>query len=244
MRSNRLAPWWFQTLFGGKRARSRVLECAFVLPNEDGAAPSPNLLSLSITPERFEKMAHLTIRGAVPEDANQLLELIEIASGGFVASLFAKTVPTGMSVDDYIIARMGIPDTGLSYAKLWVCEIGGSIAGFIALDQTPAEVEPIDPEMPAMFRPLTELENQAPGCCLINLLATFPEFRGQKAGLALMEFAEARRGKNGLCLTVGDTNVAAQEFYRHLGYHITARRPVVREDWDAPYSEWLLMVKA
>jgi len=94
-----------------------------------------------------------------------------------------------------------------------------------------------------MFRPLTELESKAPGCCLINLVATFPEFRGRKAGLGLMKFAETRRGENGLCLTVGDTNVAAREFYRRLGYRNVARRPVIKEGWVTPYSDWLLMVK-
>ena len=188
-------------------------------------------------------MSDATIRSAAPKDTDKLLSLIDIASGGFVFSLFAKIAPTGMPVEEYIVERMCNPESGLSYSKLWVAEIDGSLAGFIALDQTPEEVEPIDPETPEMFRPLTELENEAPGCCLINLVATFPEFRGRRAGLTLMKFAEARQGKNGLCLTVGDTNVAAQEFYRRLGYHIVARRPVIKEDWETPYSQWLLMVK-
>lgn len=188
-------------------------------------------------------MPDTTIRSAAPKDTEKLLSLIDIASGGFVYSLFANTAPTGMPVEEYIVERMGNPEAGLSYSKLWVAEIDGSMAGFIALDQTPEEAEPIDPDAPEMFRPLTELENEAPGCCLINLVATFPEFRGRRAGLALMEFAETRRGTSGLCLTVGDTNVAAQEFYRSLGYRIVSRRPVIKGDWETPYSQWLLMVK-
>lgn len=188
-------------------------------------------------------MSDTTIRSAAPKDTENLLSLIDIASGGFVSNLFAKIAPTGMPVEEYIVERMGNTESGLSYTKLWVCEIDGSVAGFIALDQTPEEVEPISPDTPKMFRPLTELENEAPGCCLINLVATFPEYRGRGAGLALMEFAETRRGTNGLCLTVGDTNVAAQDFYHRLGYRIVARRPVVKEDWKTAYSDWLLMVK-
>jgi ribosomal protein S18 acetylase RimI-like enzyme len=188
-------------------------------------------------------MSEMAIRSAAPKDAETLLVLIDIASGGFVPSLFTKVAPAGMPVEDFIVARMGNPDSGLSYGKLWVVEIDGSVAGFIALDQTPETVEPIDPNTPDMFRPLTELENEAPGCCLINLVATFPEFRGQGAGLALMKFAETRRGTNGLCLTVGDTNVAAQEFYQRLGYRVAARRAVVKDGWNTPYSDWLLMAK-
>ena len=188
-------------------------------------------------------MPETSIRSAFPEETETLIALIDIASTGFVRSLFGKVAPTGMPVDDFIAARMGDPESGLSYSKLWVAEINGSVAGLIALDQTPEEIEPINPDTPEMFRPLTELENEAPGCCLINLLATFPEFRGRGAGWALMNFAETHRGTNGLCLTVGDTNLPAQKFYRRLGYRNVARRPVVKEDWKTPYSEWVLMVK-
>lgn len=189
-------------------------------------------------------MSKTPIRNATPGDTEALIPLIDIASTGFVFSLFGKLAPQDMSVEDYIAARMATPESGLSYSRLWVIEMDGAIAGFIALDQTPDAVEPIDPDTPAMFRPLTELENLAPGCCLINLLATFPASRGRGAGAALMAFAETRRGKNGLCLTVGDTNLSAQALYRRLGYREIARRPVVMEDWDTPYSEWLLMVKS
>ena len=145
---------------------------------------------------------------------------------------------------DYIASCMAAPDSGLFYDKLWVVELDGAVAGFIALDQTPEIIEPISPDTPAMFRPMTELENLAPGCCLINLLATFSEYRGRGVGTALMAFAETRRGKNGLCLTVGNTNLTAQGLYRHLGFREISRRTVVKEDWDTPYTDWVLMVKS
>jgi ribosomal protein S18 acetylase RimI-like enzyme len=194
--------------------------------------------------ERTSSMSGATVRPAKAGDGKQLIKLIDIASNGFVRHLFAMDKPPGQTVDEYILSRMNNPDSGLSLSKLWVAEINGAIAGFIALDEVPEDPGPISADTPAMFRPLTELENEAPGCCLINLVATYPEFRGQGAGATLLKFAETRRGRNGLCLVVGDTNTAAQEFYRHIGYRITGRRPVVKEGWETPYSDWLLMVKA
>ena len=38
---------------------------------------------------------------------------------------------------------------------------------------------PIGDDMPAMFVPLQELENLAPGTWYINVLATFPEHRSE-----------------------------------------------------------------
>jgi ribosomal protein S18 acetylase RimI-like enzyme len=188
-------------------------------------------------------MTDIQIRPATAQDTDALIALIDIASNGFVNSLFAEATPDGMTVTAFIAARMHDTSSGLSFSKMWVADIGRQVAGFIALDHTPHTATPITDDIPPMFRPLTALENLAPDCCLINLVATFPQFRGQKAGYALLEFAETRRGKNGMCLTVGDTNHAAQAFYERLNYRVTAQRPVVKENWDTAYNSWLLMVK-
>jgi len=68
-------------------------------------------------------MADSAIRNACPKDADKLLALIDIASGGFVFNLFGKLAPTGMSAADFIVSRMESPESGLSYSKLWVSEI-------------------------------------------------------------------------------------------------------------------------
>lgn len=83
-------------------------------------------------------------RRASPEDAEKLLALTDIASSGFVRNVLGKSTPTGMTVEDFIVSRTNSADSGLSYSKLWVAEIDGSVAGFIAIDQKFEDPEPIE----------------------------------------------------------------------------------------------------
>ena len=45
-----------------------------------------------------------------------------------------------------------------------------------------------------MFVPLQELENLAPGTWYVNVLAAYPEHRGQGYGTALLAVAETTGG--------------------------------------------------
>lgn len=83
-------------------------------------------------------------RRASPEDAEKLLALTDIASSGYVRNVLGKSTPTGMTVEDFNVSRTNSADSGLSYSKLWVAEIDGSVAGFIAIDQNFEDPEPIE----------------------------------------------------------------------------------------------------
>jgi GNAT superfamily N-acetyltransferase len=68
-----------------------------------------------------------------------------------------------------------------------VLEEGGRVAACLIGYPLPDEPEPIDYErMPAMFVPLQELENLAPGTWYVNVLAAYPECRGQGYGTRLL----------------------------------------------------------
>ena len=100
--------------------------------------------------------------------------------------------------------------------------------------------------MPAMFVPLQELENLAPGTWYVNVLATFPAHRGSGYGSRLLGFAEARAraaGRRGLSIIVDDGNTGALRLYRRAGYRETARRRMIKEDWVNPGTDWVLLVK-
>jgi ribosomal protein S18 acetylase RimI-like enzyme len=188
-------------------------------------------------------MQDVTIRPSGRSDAEVLLRLMDIASHGFIRHLFASVTPVGQTTDDFIRSRMDTRESGISFGKMWVADLDGQVAGFIALDRVPEDPGPIGDDGPAMFRPLTELEHEAPGTGLVNLVASLTEYRGRGVGTALMRFAEGHRGPNGMCLTVLDDNTQARRIYERLGYTVRASRPIVRNGWNPSASDWLLMVK-
>jgi GNAT superfamily N-acetyltransferase len=81
-------------------------------------------------------------------------------------------------------------------------------------------------DMPAMFRPLQELENLAPATWYVNVLAAYHEHRGKGHGTALFGLAErlaADVGRRGLSIIVSDANLGARRLYERCGYRETAR---------------------
>ena len=100
--------------------------------------------------------------------------------------------------------------------------------------------------IPPMFVPLQELENLAPGTWYLNVMATYPEYRGQGYGARLLAIAErlaAESGSAGLSLIVLDANTGARRLYARAGYRQVADRPVVKEDWACRGDDWVLLVK-
>ena len=100
--------------------------------------------------------------------------------------------------------------------------------------------------MPAMFVPLQELENLAPGAWYINVLAVRPQFRMQGLGTSLLgladETAEAL-GRRGLSVIVSDANAGARRLYEHCGYKESATRLMVKENWTNDGQSWVLLTK-
>ena len=109
------------------------------------------------------------------------------------------------------------------------------------------EPEPIDyATMPPMFVPLQELENLAPGTWYVNVLAAYPEHRGRGCGSRLLSIAEriaAETARRGLSLIVSDSNTGARRLYERCGYREIATRPMVKEQWENPGENFVLLVK-
>ena len=98
-----------------------------------------------------------------------------------------------------------------------------------------------------MFVPLMELENKAAGTWYLNVLATYPEHRGNGIGVRFL--AEAlrsadRTGRNGVSIVVSDANHAARRLYEREGYREACARPMVKDDWDNPGKNWVLLLPA
>jgi len=97
-----------------------------------------------------------------------------------------------------------------------------------------------------MFVPLQQLEDLAPGTWYVNVLATYPRYRGRYYGAEPLSIADdiARDSvKRGLSIIVADANAGARRLYERCGYRERARRAMVKGQWQHPGTDWVLLVK-
>ena len=188
----------------------------------------------------------MPFRFARPDDAPGLAELVNFAGEGLPLYLWANMARRGEDPWDVGRGRARRETGSFSYRNAVVAETGGRpIAGLVGypLPEVPA---PIDDHMPPMFVPLQELEDLAPGTWYVNVLATYPEYRGQGYGTRLLGIADrlaAAAGNTGLSIIVSDANARARRLYERSGYRELATRPMVKERWQHAGENWVLLVK-
>jgi len=101
--------------------------------------------------------------------------------------------------------------------------------------------------MPPVAQPLVRLEAQAPGSWYVNVLATFPEFRGQGIGRALLDVAEAKGREadaTAMSIIVGSWNEGATRLYQRAGYRGIATEQAVLPPDVTHEGDWVLMIKS
>jgi ribosomal protein S18 acetylase RimI-like enzyme len=185
-------------------------------------------------------------RQATPADAPALADLVHFASEGLALHIWTKAA--GPAGDPWEIGReRARRETGsFSYRNAVVAEEERRIAAALIGYPLPDQPEPIPEGMPAMFVPLQELENLAPGTWYVNVLAAYPQDRGKGHGTRLLAIAKelaADTGRNGLSIIVSDANEGACRLYERCGFREVARRRKVKEDWAAAGADWVLLVK-
>lgn len=191
-------------------------------------------------------MTASSFRPAVRADVPVLAELVNHAGEGIPLYLWERMREPGETAWDVGRRRAARDEGAFSWRNAVVIEYDGKVAGCLigyAIDEEP---EPIPDGYPAMFRPLQELENLAPGTWYVNVLAVLPAFRNRGLGARLLQRAEetARSdGKRGMSLIVSDSNVAARRLYEHVGYRTAASRPMVKEGWVNESCTWILLTK-
>lgn len=188
----------------------------------------------------------MLIRSARASDAPDLVRFINMAADDLPLHFWKKSVGPEGDPLAYGRERAARDKGNFSYTNAWLAEIEGQVAacllGYPAED-TPG---PIDPDTPAIFVPLLELEALAPGSWYLNVLATDAGFRGRGCGSALIAQAEAvtrESGRSLVSLIAADTHLDALRLYRAKGFVEVARRPVVKGDWQVAASEWILFTK-
>jgi GNAT superfamily N-acetyltransferase len=75
-------------------------------------------------------------------------------------------------------------------------------------------------------------------------LSDTEKMSGQGFGTWLLAFAERFRGPEGLSVIVGDHEVASLPFFEGAGFAEAARRRMVKDGWQTPGTEWILLRKA
>jgi ribosomal protein S18 acetylase RimI-like enzyme len=185
-------------------------------------------------------------RPAVIEDAPVLAELVNYAGEGLPLHLWGKMAAAGESAWDVGRRRAARDEGSFSYRNATIIEHDGRCAGCLIGYGISDDPEPIAAGMPAMFVPLQELENLAPGTWYVNVLAVLPQFRGHGLGSRLLSLADdtARAlGKRGMSVIVSGANAGARRLYERCGYRERARRPAVKEDWVNEVRDWVLLTK-
>ena len=188
------------------------------------------------------------IRSATLQDAVALAELANFAGDGLPFYLWTKMAKNGEDPWSVGTARARREEGSFSYRNATVIDEDRSVAACLIgypLSEEPAAID--ETTMPAMFVPLQQLENLAPGSWYVNVLASYPQWRNGGLGTALLKHAEklafAAGVKKGMSVIVADNNKAARRLYERMGYRPVADRPMVKENWESPGSAWILLLK-
>jgi ribosomal protein S18 acetylase RimI-like enzyme len=186
-------------------------------------------------------------RQATPEDAPAMAELVNMAGEGLPLYLWTGMAEPGEDPWEVGRRRARRGEGSFSWGNTVALEYDRQVVACLIGYRLPEAPEPIDYDaMPAIFVPLQELENLAPGTWYVNVLATYPERRGNGYGAKLLSLAEeiaADAGAAGLSIIVSDGNTGARRLYDRSGYREVASRPMVKEDWQSRGENWVLLVK-
>jgi ribosomal protein S18 acetylase RimI-like enzyme len=192
-------------------------------------------------------MTHdLPLRSGTLEDTAVLAELINYAGEGLPLYLWGKMAEPGETAWQVGRRRAARDQGSFSYRNATMIDHEGECAGCLMGYEIPDLPEPIGDDMPAMFVPLQELENLAPGTWYVNVLAVRPHFRGLGLGTRLLAFADETGralGKRGMSIIVSDANRGARRLYERCGYRELASRPMVKENWQNEGRNWVLLTK-
>jgi len=189
----------------------------------------------------------VAIRSARKSDAAALAILVDIAGEGMPSYMWSRMREPGQSAFEVGRARASREEGAFSWRNAQVAEIDGEVAACLVdyrLDD-PYDTGDLS-KLPDVVRPLIALEAKAPGSWYVNVLATFPEFRGRGIGARLLALAEERgraQGARSASIIVASENTGAVRLYARTGYAEVARAPVVEFPGCAHGGDWVLMVK-
>ena len=186
----------------------------------------------------------ISFRPATKDDGQQLARLVNYAGEGMPLYYWQKVAKEGMDPWQIGENRAQREEGSFSYTHSTMTEVDGKVAGCLICYVLPSNPEPIDyDEMPPMFVPIQELEDSAPDTQYVSVLAVHPEFRNLGIGARLLKAAEEINKGRRMSIVVSDGNPGAERLYERTGYQREATRTMVKEDWENPGKNWVLMLK-
>ncbi|MEM9222951.1 MAG: GNAT family N-acetyltransferase [Pseudomonadota bacterium] len=182
------------------------------------------------------------LRLARPDDSPALAQLINFAAQGL--PLYLWKTPGEPGEDPWERGAKREAERA-SLGEITVIDKGHGVEASMTAYAL-REMRPVTDEVSPILRVLKELENEAIGTWYINVLAAFPHARGKGYGARLIGHAEAvaaDEGLRGVSIIVADANHGARRLYERLGYRETSRKPMVKNGWENPSTDWLLLEK-
>ena len=155
-------------------------------------------------------------RPARIDDAAVLAELVNYAGEGLPLYLWGQLASAGGTAWDFGRLRAARETGSFSYRNATIIEHAGQAAGSLIGYVIPEAVQPVPSDMPAMFVPLQELENLAPGTWYVNVLAVLPPYRSLGLGTEMLRLADnvgREKGCRGMSVIVSNANVGARRLY-------------------------------
>jgi ribosomal protein S18 acetylase RimI-like enzyme len=184
------------------------------------------------------------LRRATRRDARAIAELSDHAGHGIPAYLWSRSAKEGQPPIEVGIGRILREEANFSYRNAVVAEVEGSVAALMLAYPLPEHSDVDLDELPDLLRPLEELEQKVPESFYINILATYPKFRGLGLGTKLLEAAPALASGAGcseLSLEVFEQNEGAVRLYERHGYREFARLPAVPHP-SYPYEGYVVLM--
>jgi len=168
-----------------------------------------------------------------------------MAGEGIPAYFWAQSKAAGEEIVD-VGARKAASESGnFSYRNVQIALLDGKVAGMLlAYRLSDAEAADDLPDVPDFIRPLLELERCVPGSFYINMLATYPQYRGRGVGRGLMAVVDGLAtavGCQTIAVEVFEQNAGALRLYRRLGYQVADERAVVPHPCH-PYKGRILLL--
>jgi ribosomal protein S18 acetylase RimI-like enzyme len=190
----------------------------------------------------------LRFRPAHQSEVPDLVCLVDIAGRGITAWFWGTLREPGQSALE--IGRQRIrthTDYPMHYKNWTVAEVDGAVAGALVGRPIPVPYERRDAgDLPKPFAPVLELEALAAGSWFLNILALYPEYRGQGLGSAMLSKAEEignAMGASQISIIVEGANPSALKLYLRCGYTERARRPYIAFPGSMDEGDWILLMK-